>query len=522
MSESCGIFAPINFLDPSTQKNPNMTVEILREGIDEKYPPIPDNVNNYLKNIYENLNSKRPEEIYNRALRCYPVLFIGNNSILSKPPPEEIIDKLIQLAGKNKFECIRYEASLNLYVIFKYFPMTRTYLIQQEFYPYLFNHLNNITHTYFVDVIKIDQTILEELAKIDCVKMIFNSIKDWENITKITIDPNEIPYPPLDPLRLKHPTPHSVLASNIYVFRQFLKYNIYDATSVCGELTEFLFSILNLSDENFDSDLKLAILKFFKTSIQFSWEFLQKNNFFTEILENCVNEKIFTLQQCSTCLKILKNSVPFCCDYLFDNGIISTIHSVFSRNADSESYDIPRSLFKDPKFCAIDLCTEIAKIGPEKMLLLIAGPGYGLLEDFQFFSNSGSYPSKISFMKFLLVIIKFANIPEISNFLASVSCIQFFEEFLESNEKIFFIDIIESLLNLIILTKKDALSKDLIDQILEVFNNSIILDTINDIITSNEIVIEDNPDKNKEFCQSLEEVAQQLLKEWSEISGQEE
>lgn len=527
------IFSIDQLLNPNIDTR-NSTAERLRNGIDNKYPSILDlfDIDKDLSNIYHDLDSQKPEDIYS-ALWRYCSLFITNNeTILTKPtPPNEIIDKFIELANSNPFECIRYEAANNLYIVFIYFPTTREYLLQNAFYVYLFNHLNRAISMNFTEAIKIDQSILEKLASIDAVKSVFNQILNWANSTEIEVDPLNL-YPPLDPNTMTKPSPQLVLVSNIYVFRQFLKFNIIDAIDCCIDLANFLLELfIESAEKNNFGDFKLATLKYLATSVQYTHEYLQssqyefihgvKTNFFQFILKSCFNEDIFSLSQCSACLEILKNAIPYCCDYLISEGLISTIHTIFSKKDDFES-NVPISLFKDPKFCAIDLCTEIAKNNPDKIHLLISEPGYGLSEDFKHYSNSGSYPAKISFIKLALELIKSANNFEISDFLASISCINFFAEFLESNVEEFFIDILQSLLHLIILFKSNAISTSLGENLLDVFQNSTILGTINDFTTSNDLITEMSPDQIEEFHQNLVDVSTQILKEWSEIEKQEE
>ena len=520
-----------NFSSNISHNKQNMTAERLRTEDRKNVNKFPGPVSFYdfdkdLNKLYSMLYSEKPNDIFDGLSKYSVMLISGINKIFPRPPPpNEIIDRFIELADNSLYETIAYEASNDLYLMYINFPSVREYLLQNQFYVFIFNHLNKVIYVNFTDAIEIDQlenqeneesetTILEELARAGVIKSVFDQILNWKDVKLVETIPNDSLFQD-NQNQYKQPIPESVLASNIYVFFQFMKYNIDEAINLNTDLTVFLLQI-NLNKLIYKGDdLQLATLRYLSISLQYTWESLLKNNYFSFILQKCVNEKYFNEAQYLVCLEILKKASFFCSDYLISEGLISTIHAVFSKFSMDDDYE-------SACVTAIDICTEVAKKGSDNIILLISDPDYSLSDDIQSFSDRGSYPIKVSIMRFALELIKYANIFEISNFLASMFCIQFMADFLESNVDAIFIDLLNSLVHLIDLTKKDALSQDLSDHLFEVFQNSSILNTLNDFLTSQDFQIEINPEESEDFHQSLQIISQQTLNDWSEINGQNE
>lgn len=462
--------------------------------------------------VYKNMHSQKPEIVY-KALSSYSILLLPSSQKLQ--PPIEIVNMFFEFAKGNRFKEISYEAANNLYVVFLNFPNIREYLLQNKFYTYLFNHLNKAIKISFCDAIKIEPTILIELAKNGAVELVFNSILNWESITKIEEIPRHEIYPPMDPQFIVQPTKENVLISNISVFKQFLKYGIENAISLNNDLTSFLFQFIYV-DNSFlyqhnllEKEIQLAALKYLKASVKYSWEILQGNGFFAYILKNCVNEELFNVVQYCTLLKILENATYFCCDYLIGEGLFSTIHAVFSRNDETEY----------PEVLGIKICTAVAKNSPDKIAQLISESGPGLPKDFIHYSNAGSYPEKKVYLNFCIELTKLANVAQVSDFLAEVSSIQFFSDFLESSFEPIFIDILKSLLYLINMSKNNAISKNLSDHLNFVIENSSLLKTIEGFMIDDELSSEINDD---EFVNNLIDISQLVIDACSEQIKQNE
>ncbi|OHS92779.1 hypothetical protein TRFO_12341 [Tritrichomonas foetus] len=408
------------------------------------------------KKTFDKLYSENPEVIYD-GLQNIPGLYLI--TYFAPAPPPEIISKLFtfvnssppqtnndfpqidgmpQINDNSIYERISYQAADDLYVLFIKFPELRKFLFDNQFYLPLMKHLDRIIYTSFTEAVEIEPSILNELSKFGIIENIVNFIKTSPSIS---------------------------LVSNIILFGTFLEHQIEQSINYCLEVSSLLMNYA----VNPQSEIQPNVLDFFAIAIPFIHEMLIENDFFAFLIHNCIG-----FEDCSYCssLKVLRNATNFCADYLLNKNLISLIHAVFAKDND----------FVQPEIYAIQICTIICQKGPELFNRILSSD---LSKDLVHYSTSGSLAEKKEFMKLIIALVNFANMNNVSDFLAEISCVHSIADFLETYTNELFESLLKSLLCLIDLEKKMCLTENLRSELKSVLESPPVIKTIENFVSEN-------------------------------------
>lgn len=411
--------------------------------------------------VFQNTFSPNPE-VVEISLKKVGTLFIGIN--LASLPSVEVINQFLNLAKEDTFGKISYFAAYDLYLLFNNFPPVREYLMENEFYFFLFNHLlEPFSYIDIKDAIAIDNRIILNLSQTDIL----------ETICQIITTPDQ---------------PISILELNTRLFTLFCKYQIEKAIQFTPQLASFLVNFLY---EN--SPLQGRVLHFFAVSIQFTADFLRAENHIAFLIQKCVDEEFSQpIYHCKKAAKLLVKASPFYPDYLLQNNIISTIHAIFS-NEDDDNLILQ----------GFELCYSIVSANIFLAKQLISEAGVGLGEDFTNFSSKGSYNEKKAFLKLGCILFQYINDLDISLFLSETLFIDCLITFIESIKEVYFVDLLKVFINLLELSEKNILHQKLAEQVMEARNDESFLAALEGFISQTE--------NDEEYENELAEFAQRIL-----------
>ena len=482
-------------------------------------------ISNLLKNSKNEISGFRREERFHQPKQYYPndILNIGNESlpelmardlfsidpndiisglkkfsalyigmIFTPPPSEEVILRLLELAGTSSFPMvvkdnflinnnleemekflreIHFSASHDLSIAFLTFPFLRKLLLDNQFYLLPFNDLDRDYLFCFSNIIKIEPRILNELENNGIVEKVINHM--------------------INPISI-------CIVSDIKAYNLFLKYEVTTAISNLNACIPFLIQkIFNFQNDLYNNDtpnddvLRESLLCL-ATAVKFDQQILLQSDLFPFLIQNCLE---FSCLQRIFSLKLLRNASRTCIFYFIDYNILSFIHAIFSSDPDETTIRV----------YALNICESFVsectkRTDGQKMIEKFISPDFQLSKDLNYFSSYGSIDEKNAFIKIVIQLVKLSNLLSVSNFLADISCIQNIVDFLESEPNKLFPKVLESLKCLYDYNKTGNLSKSLSNQLDSQDSKFSLIAILEGFVLSND-----------ELIQSFSEISQTLL-----------